>query len=133
YEDMLLAVGRIGEALNEARRSIELDPLSVHILSEAQFAHLVAGQNDKTIALGRKIAEIDPQVGLGHVYSGLAYGEMRDFPRALRELETAVSLEPTPLAKGFLAHVRALAGDRAGSLRILDELKALRAKRYVCA
>jgi predicted Zn-dependent protease len=73
-------------------------------------------------------------VGIGHIYTGLAFAQKKETGRAIQELELAVKLEPDNVtAKGFLAHVRALAGDRDGAHRILEELKALSAKRYVCA
>ena len=134
YEDLLSALGRLEEATREAKRSLELDPLSVRMLVEAQFTYLLAGQYDRTIAIGRKLAEIEPRVALGHVYTGLAYAEQKQVQTALQELELAVKLEPDNVtAKGFLAHVRALAGDREGAHRILEELKNRKSKRYTCA
>ena len=135
YEDLLSALGRLDEAKREAERTLELDPLSVRMLVEAQFiSYLLASQYDRTIAIGNKLAELESKFSLGHVYSGLAYAEQKKMGPALQELELAVKLEPENVtAKGFLAHVRALAGDRNGAHRILAELKALNAKRYLCA
>jgi eukaryotic-like serine/threonine-protein kinase len=134
YEDLLSALGREKEAAVEAERSLELDPLSVRMLVEAQFSYLLAGQYEKTVAIGKKLSEIEPTIALGHVYTGLAYSQQKQIQPALKELELAVQLEPTNVtAQGFLAHVRALAGDREGAHRILEELKNRKSKRYTCA
>ncbi|MEO8096065.1 MAG: protein kinase [Acidobacteriota bacterium] len=134
YEDLLSALGRLDEATQEAKRSLDLDPLSVRMLVEAQFTYLLAGQYDRAIAIGGKLTAIDPKLAVGHVYTGVAYSQQKQLEPALRELEMAVQLEPNNVtANGFLAHVRALAGDREGAHRILDALKARKAKRYTCA
>lgn len=134
YEDLLTALGRREEAVEQANLALELDPLSVRMLVEAQFTNLLAGHNNRSIEIGNKLALIDNKIGLGHIYTGLAYAQLKDNTRAIQELEVSVKLEPDNItAKGFLAHVRALAGDREGAHRILNELKALSARRYVCA
>ena len=132
YQNYLLSLGRNDEALREVARSIELDPLSVHVLAEAQFANLLARQNDQAIALGRRLEEIEPGFGTSHLYTGLAYADKGDFGRAVAELQTAVRVDPNPTNKAYLAYARARAGDKAGAERILTELERISAHQYVC-
>jgi serine/threonine-protein kinase len=132
FEDYLLALGQTDDALQETRRSIELDPLSTRVLTEAQFAYLLAGQSDQAIGLGTRLAEIEPGLGISHVWSGLGYVEKGDLSRAVSEMDAAVRTDPNPTTRAFLAHVRALAGDRAGAKRIIEELTALSSHGYVC-
>ncbi len=67
-----------------------------------------------------------------HDFMGLAYAEKRDFARAIQELETAAKLEDGPTTKGFLAHVRALAGQKQEAGKLVGELRDLYQRRYVC-
>ncbi len=133
YEDYLLVMGKAEQAVAEGRKSIELDPLSPRVLVEAQFAFLVLDHFKDVVKLGERIAEIEPGLGTSHAFTSLAYSAQGDFEAARREIETAVLLEPTPMNKALHVHVLAKAGDKAGALRILDELKALNAKRYICS
>ncbi|MEO8028377.1 MAG: hypothetical protein ABI823_17980, partial [Bryobacteraceae bacterium] len=94
---------------------------------------LVLDQFKEVVKLGDRISEIEPGLGTSHAFTSLAYTAQGDFERARKEIETAVRLEPTPMNKAFQAHVRAKAGDRAGALQLLEELKALNAKRYICS
>jgi tetratricopeptide (TPR) repeat protein len=132
YQHYLLTLGRIDEALREAARSTELDPLSVHVLAEAQFANLIARKNDEAIAIGRRLEVIEPRFGTSHLYSGLAYVEKGDFGHALAELRTAVRIDPNATNRAYLAYVLARAGDTAGAERVLEDLKSLSARQYVC-
>jgi TolB-like protein len=132
YEGYLLTLDRVKEALTEVALSHELDPLSLRILEEKQFANVIAREYDKAIVIGRQLNELQPTYALPHSNTGLAYAQKGDFRNAVAELETAVRLEDTPTNRGFLAHVRALAGDKAGAKRLIKELKGVYQANYMC-
>jgi serine/threonine protein kinase/TolB-like protein/Tfp pilus assembly protein PilF len=66
YSNYLVSMGRFSEALDEAHRGLELDPLSLY--SNGQVSFVYAGQHDcdKAIAQAQKTLEIDPNFGLAY-------------------------------------------------------------------
>src|SRR5688500_13866599 len=60
YSSYLVAVERFDEAIAEAKRTEELEPLSFVASSHLGWIYYLAGQNDKAIEQCRKILELDP-------------------------------------------------------------------------
>ena len=66
YSNYLVSMGRFSEAMEQARRGLELDPLSLY--SNIQVAAVFAAQRDcdKAIAQAQKTLEIDANFGLAY-------------------------------------------------------------------
>jgi DNA-binding winged helix-turn-helix (wHTH) protein/TolB-like protein/Tfp pilus assembly protein PilF len=130
----LTPLGRLDEALVEARRAQQLDPLSPVFNAFVGATLLFARRYDEAIEECRKTIDLYPEFGVGHWYLGRAYLQKGRFPEALAELRDAVRLSgESPLTQGTLAFAHAAAGDRATARGMLSELTALRSQQYVSA
>ncbi len=73
YSSYLVAVERFDEAIAEAKRTEELEPLSFVASSHLGWIYYLSGQNDKAIEQCKKILELDPSSFPARRYLGLAY------------------------------------------------------------
>ncbi len=87
------ARGRHEEAIAEARKAQELDPLSLGINLGLGTAHYLARRFDKTIELYRKALKFD-QHASGYALMGAALLQQGRIGNAIAQLEKAVELDP---------------------------------------
>ncbi len=132
YSIYLGALGRSEEAVAEAKRALDLDPVSPAINQNVAEQLYMARQFDQAIEQCRKTLEMDPSFPLTHSLLGrvcLAKGMYRE---ALAEIEKYLALSPrNPAALASLAYAHARSGERSQALRVLDELRALSKERHV--
>jgi DNA-binding winged helix-turn-helix (wHTH) protein/TolB-like protein/Flp pilus assembly protein TadD len=130
----LAPVGRLDDAVAQARRARELDPLSPVFNSFVGASLYFARRYDEAIEECRKTIELHADFGVAHWYLGRAYLQEGRHTDALAELEKAVALSGgSPLMKGSLGVAQAVAGDRAAAAATLRELERLRAESYASA
>jgi len=77
--------GREQEALAEANRAHQLDPLSPIISNELGYAHSLAGQYDEAIAIHKKLANEDPTFARVHRRLAYDYWQKRQYPQVIEE------------------------------------------------
>ena len=133
YALLLFATGRFDEAIMEAERSRELDPLSLIINAVVGIAYYFARRYDESIAQHQKALEMDPNFLLASTYIILAYGESGRFDDAIatmRRVETMAAGHAYTLGKFGWAYGKS--GEKKEALRILDKLDKLAKERYVC-
>jgi tetratricopeptide (TPR) repeat protein len=124
--DPLRALGRFDEAIGEAKRAIELDPLSPIINTDFARTLLMARRYDEAIAQVRKTLEIDPTFYLAHHTLGLALQLKGDLPAAIAEYTKAQSLTENSLrARVLLAASKAQSGNKEAAVQMLAELEEL--------
>jgi TolB-like protein/Flp pilus assembly protein TadD len=132
YGLLLMALGRVNEALAELRRAGELDPFSAIIQANTCRLFVYARQYDRAIQEGQKAVERNPNFGPAHRFLAYAYGAKRMTREAIAEYEAAASLfGQTPPGLGNLGRAQALANRRSEALRTIEEMKTLAARRYV--
>jgi TolB-like protein/Flp pilus assembly protein TadD len=132
YSHYLLAVGRTREATAEGEHAYELNPVDPEMGVHLQWINYNLRHYDEVIRQGRRTLELDPGFGETHWFLGLAYEQQRNYKQAATELERAVELSGRRVMMlSALGHLMAVSGDRHGALKILAELNALSAKRYV--
>jgi tetratricopeptide (TPR) repeat protein len=132
YSIYLGALGRSGEALAEAKRALDLDPVSPVINHNVAEQLYLARQFDQAIEQCRKTLEMDPSFPLTHSLLGRAYLAKGMYRDALAESEKYLALSPrNPAALASLAYEHARSGERSQALRVLDELRALSKERHV--
>ena len=131
YSSYLVAVERFGEAIAEAKRTEELEPLSFVASSHLGWIYYLSGQNDKAIEQCRKILELDPSSFPARRYLGLAYEAKGMYPEAIAEFQTGVKLSGSPLMLALLGHAYAVAGKTAEAKQVLNDLQQLQDQRYV--
>ncbi|HEY2961609.1 MAG TPA: winged helix-turn-helix domain-containing protein [Pyrinomonadaceae bacterium] len=131
YSSYLVAVERFDEAIAEAKRTEELEPLQFVASSHLGWIYYLSGKNDEAIEQCRKILEIDPSSFPARRYLGLAYEGKGMYAEAISEFQTGLKLSGSPLMLALLGHAYAVAGKRAEAQQVLNDLQQLQSQRYV--
>jgi TolB-like protein/Tfp pilus assembly protein PilF len=129
----LLALGRFDESIVEAKRSIELDPLSM--INNADFGndYYYAHRYEEAITQLRKTIEIEPRFYLAHYYLGQALQMKGRLPEAIAEYRKASELDDDPFALALLGQAYARSGQTDDAKKILARLNEEAKSRYVGA
>ena len=131
YSSYLVAVERFDEAIAEAKRTEELEPLSFVASSHLGWIYYLSGQNDKAIEQCKKILELDPSSFPARRYLGLAYEAKGMYAEAIAEFQRGVKLSGSPLMLALLGHAYAASGKAAEAKQVLNDLQQLQGTRYV--
>ena len=132
YAYLLSNTGRHAEALVDAQRARELDPLSLLFNAlEGQFL-LHGGLPDEALDRLQKTFELDLNFGLAHSFASSVYIEKGMFAEAVAEARRAKELLPGfshPVA--FLCFALVKSGRQAEARNELERLLKLSKERYV--
>jgi len=132
YSYYLSAMERFPEAMIEAQRARELDPLSLSINTTLANEYLSNQQYDQAAAIDQRVLEIDPNFVPAHRSMAKIYEGKQMWPEAIEELKKTVDLsQDSARALSDLAYGLALAGKQTEALRIVKSLEELSATRYV--
>jgi DNA-binding winged helix-turn-helix (wHTH) protein/TolB-like protein/Tfp pilus assembly protein PilF len=126
YSQYLAFMGRSEEAIEEARRSQEIDPLSPW--NNSGFVLFLARRYDDAILASQKTLELDENFAVAHMAMGLSYAQKKMYGESISELERA---KANPDSRALLAYAHAIAGNRSEARKILDELDQLSKHKYV--
>jgi serine/threonine-protein kinase len=98
YAQFLSAMGRHAEAIGEAERALELDPLSLIIHTTIGDVLFYARQYDRAISYYRRCIEMDPAFEPAHSDLARALEHVGLYDEAVREFQAATPLVggPTP-------------------------------------
>jgi len=126
YSMYLALGGRKQQALAEAEKAYELDPLSPVVGANLAKILQEAGQNDKAIEQAKKTLDLEPDSAVTHAVLGIAYQDKRMYAEAITEYKRALQLGGAPgEMRGLLGYAYAVSGNRIGAEKIIAELKAL--------
>jgi TolB-like protein/Tfp pilus assembly protein PilF len=135
YALFLMRMGRHDEAIDEAERALELDPLSPYINQSAAHVFCLTNEPDRAISVIRRVLEMDPNYSAAHILLGLAYWYKAEYEEAMPEfqmgMEGSSGLEPA--AQMMVGTVYALTGRRDESLQIREDLLERSRREYVPA
>jgi TolB-like protein/DNA-binding winged helix-turn-helix (wHTH) protein/Tfp pilus assembly protein PilF len=132
YAHLLMQTGRANESLDEAKRALDLDPLSPFVNNGLARQYYLARQYDKAIAQCQIGLQIDPTYLPAKIQLGLAYEQTGMLTEAISELEQTRNMaENLPMAHALLAHAYSAAGRREDAQKELAILKAISQQRYV--
>jgi DNA-binding winged helix-turn-helix (wHTH) protein/TolB-like protein/Tfp pilus assembly protein PilF len=128
FSSYLVAVERFDEAIAEAKRAQELEPLSFISNLHLGWILYLAGRYDEAIDHCKKLLEVDPNFFPAHRYLGLAYEQKGMYREAISEFEKGVKLSGSPLMVALLGHAYAASGSKAEARRVLAELEQQKQK-----
>jgi DNA-binding winged helix-turn-helix (wHTH) protein/TolB-like protein/Tfp pilus assembly protein PilF len=131
YSSYLVAVERFDEAIAEAKRTEELEPLSFVASSHLGWIYYLSGKNDLAIDQCKKILDLDPSSFPARRYLGLAYEAKGKYAEAINEFQTGVKLSGSPLMLALLGHAYAASGKKTEAQQVLADLQQLQNQRYV--
>ncbi|HTZ98218.1 MAG TPA: protein kinase [Terriglobales bacterium] len=94
YSEMLDGIpGRVQEAIDEAKRAAELDPLSPIVVSSQGLAYNAARQFDKAVEVQKKVIADNPSFGRAHSELAWTYIGQHKYAEAIQEFKTGSQLE----------------------------------------
>jgi len=93
----------------------------------------MARRYDRALLESQTVVERLPDFGYARAVLGLSYAENGRYAEAVREAQSATRLDDSPLMLALLAQAHALSGNKSQAMRVLEDLKELTKKRYVCS
>jgi TolB-like protein len=133
YALLLAALARSAEAIDEADRAYELDPLCVVASAGgAAWVRYLAGDHDAAISRCLDAMEMEPRYIAAQRILAAAYlasGRTREAVDVLERVISTVGDNPPLVAS--LAHALGIAGNRAAGMDLVHRLHALRVSRHV--
>jgi serine/threonine-protein kinase len=128
----LLFMGRCDEALQEANKGYELDPLSVTASIIVGVAHIYAGDFQRAESQFRKTLELDTHSTLARMSLARALVYQARFEEAVVEAREAVlHSDNSPRFIAQFGYILGKAGRIEEARKILDQLAANAAREYV--
>jgi TolB-like protein/Flp pilus assembly protein TadD len=130
----LVPTGRLDEAVHQLQQTLDLDPVSRIVNSVLGQLYAMQGKPEEAVVQLNKTLELDENFYLTHWYLGLAYCNLGRFSDALNSLKRAnkqAGVNPSILGAIGMTHARNK--NQAEAFRILEELRGLSTRRYVCA
>ena len=126
YSMYLAFVGRKQQALAEAQKAYELDPLSPVVGANLAKKMQENSQYDKAIDQAKKTLELEPNSAVTHAVLGVVYEDKKMYANAISEYSTALHLGGSPgEMRGLLGYVYAVTGDLRNAEKMIRELKQL--------
>ena len=120
------------EAISEAKRAQELDPLSSLINAVVGITFTFGSRYDDAIEVLRMTITMNPNYFLSHHYLGITYWAKLMFEEAIAEFEKAVDLSGgAPVAVTWLAITYYEFGKKAKAEKLIESLKQRSRDEYV--
>lgn len=116
-------MGRFDDSLEQKRRALELDPLSLRInISIAATLWLMRRSAD-AFDITRETLEMDQNFFNAHLMLGLIYEQIHDLPNAVASIERARQIDDAPIITAHLARAYAMIGKSNKARVILRDLQ----------
>jgi tetratricopeptide (TPR) repeat protein len=123
---------RFVEAAAEAKRALELDPLTLSLNAFMTMTYYFGREYDKAIEHGLRTVDMDPNFFPGYFYLGMAYQLKGQFVEAAAALQQArVLSNNSTLMVACLGGVLAGWGREQEARNILRELEEMGRRKYV--
>jgi len=124
--------GKLDEAVQEAERAVEQEPLSLINNAVLASAYIYARQYDKAIAQAKKTYDLDPGFPLARHWLGMSYVATQQYDKAI-SISQEVSTDSVSrwLAIVVLGHAYARMGRRADAEQQIAQLQDLAKTRYI--
>lgn len=134
YSYYLRAMGRLPEALQEAKVAQQLDPLSLPINTTLAGRFRDLGQYDQAIVVIQRASELNPSFSPIHELLGSVYERQGRLQLAVEEWQKAAELSRNnPSVLAALGHAYAVSGNRQQAQEIAIRLKSISKQHYVSA
>ena len=132
HSEFLVWRGQGDEAVKEAKKALELDPLSLIINTLVGWVYYYTEQNRRAIRRLEKTLELDPEFSPARFWLALAHAQEGHSKRAVSSLERVVEREPDNLMmQAALGSLYAGLGHRAAADHIVERLETASAESYV--
>jgi TolB-like protein/Flp pilus assembly protein TadD len=131
---LLGVLGRSDEALEEARKALDVDPLALIVNANVGLQLYDARRYDEAITQFRSTLEIEPDFPIAVLWMAKAQFARGDLKTGATLTQRFVDLTgEMPFSLAFRGYAHARLGEQAQALAIVDRLLALRRQKYVSA
>jgi serine/threonine-protein kinase len=128
------ACGKFEQGIAEARRALDIDPLSSYVTMTLAACLCTAGRLDEAIETGRRAVQQDPESFVAHWMFGVSLGTAGRFEEAVVTLERAAGMSGRhTLAITSLAGVFGQWGKRSEAAALHRELMDRASRGYISA
>jgi tetratricopeptide (TPR) repeat protein len=125
-------MGRLNEAVVEAKTAHDLEPFSLTIYSDYVRSLYYAGRLDEARKESLKLREMDQNFVRARYELGLILEEEGKLEEAIAEFRTALKSSPDNIAAlTALGHAQAVAGKRSDAEKVINRLQQLSKQQYV--
>ena len=132
YGMYLSTIGSAREGIAQARRAVEIDPLSPEANTFLGGGFYFARRYAEAIAQFRETLEMEPSYSFARYWLGRAYVQNGELERGIAALGRAKEADPhNPDVTGTLGYAYAIAGNRDAAQRAIDELRERSQTSYV--
>jgi serine/threonine protein kinase/Flp pilus assembly protein TadD len=132
YAEYLVVMGRMEEALSEARQALEFDPFSLIMNVLLGWVFYYSGRFDQALDQFQKTLDMDPDFSPAHFFLGLTHVQNALFEEALEEFHRAKALfGDCPLMDTAIGHAYALWGKSDEMKKSLEELEKMSLRMYI--
>jgi serine/threonine protein kinase/Flp pilus assembly protein TadD len=132
YSFVLVALGRLDQALVEGHAALELDPASHSIRRSVGWLYYYARRYDTALEHLRRAIAMNPTSQETYRLLGIALTQQGAYDAAERALREAVAIpEESAYAAAGLGYLLAVRGDRRAAETILAELEVRARSEYV--
>ncbi|MBI3477801.1 MAG: winged helix-turn-helix domain-containing protein [Acidobacteria bacterium] len=126
YSHFLSRMGRHQEAIEEAKRAVEVDPLSAPVVVNLAAAYVFARQFEMAILECRRAIQLDPNFADAHYVLAIAYREKGLHEEGIEEFRRQIAANNgNKYAIGFLGYAYAVSGRTQEAEKTIRELKAI--------
>jgi len=127
-----MALGRTDDSLTQVRKAVELDPLSMIILTDAARNLYLARRYDEAINQYQRSLDVDPNFPIAHKGLAEVYAQIGKYDEAVSEIERAITLSGRSIfILDDLGYIYARAGKREDASKVLEDLDKLANDEYV--
>ena len=127
-----MELGQIDSSLGQVRMAVELDPLSMIILTDAARDLYLARRYDESIDQYLRSLEVDPNFPIAHKGLAEVYSQIGKHDEAVSEIEQAIALSGRSIfILDDLGYIYARAGKKEEAINVLKDLDRLATDEYV--
>jgi DNA-binding winged helix-turn-helix (wHTH) protein/TolB-like protein/Tfp pilus assembly protein PilF len=132
YSYLLSALGRPDEAIAQAERAVELDPLSATFSDDLALAYFLARRFDEAAKQNLQTLELEPNRPDTIYRLGNIHTQKGSYNDAVAAYNKAMSLsERSSQFLGALGHAHAVAGKKNEAQKVLNEMQELSGEKHV--
>jgi serine/threonine protein kinase/tetratricopeptide (TPR) repeat protein len=130
----LTSMGRFKEAVEEMKKALDLDPISLVINTTVGLVHYFAQEYEKAKDIFLQTLEVESNFAMAHFFLGQTYTQKKEYDKALAEFEEANQLfgGSTNMLATY-GTTEALAGKKGDATSMLESLLSTSKEEYVSA
>jgi TolB-like protein/Tfp pilus assembly protein PilF len=132
YGEYLMSMAKPEQAIAVTQQAYQMDPLSPVIGASLAMILYLARKYDRALEVLKRVQELHPDHFLPHLRMGLVRVQKRQYDLAIAALNKAVHLaDHSTETQAALALAHAAAGNSQLATKMVTDLEALQAQRYV--